>query len=61
MNNQLELLRVREIRLRTELCFLLSDQIVTNESEINAVRHELEKVVQLRHELLRDSHAGIFC
>ena len=53
MKNELELLRLREIRLRTELCFLLSNELVRDNAKIEAVRREIEAVVKLKRELLR--------
>jgi hypothetical protein len=53
MKNELELLRLREIRLRTELCFLLSNQQVRDNATVEAVRREIEAVVKLKRELLR--------
>jgi hypothetical protein len=53
MTNEIELLRLREIRLRTELCFLLSNQQVRDNARIEEVRREIETVVKLKRELLR--------
>ena len=53
MKNELELLRLREIRLRTELCFLLSNELVRDNAKVEAVRREIEALVKLKRELLR--------
>jgi len=53
MDNKLELLKLREIRLRTELSFLLSNQMVRDNARIEEVRREIEAVVKLKRELLR--------
>ena len=53
MKNELELLRLKEIRLRTELSFLLSNQMVRDNARIEEVRREIETVVKLKRELLR--------
>ena len=53
MEDKLELLRIEETRLRTELCFLLSSQLVTDEAKVEAVRRQIEGIVELKRELLR--------
>ena len=53
MKNELELLRLKEIRLRTELSFLLSNQMVRDNARIEEVRREIEAVAKLKRELLR--------
>ena len=53
MKNELELLRLREITLRTELSFLLSNQMVRDNARIEEVRREIETVVKQKRELLR--------
>ena len=52
MEDELELLRIEETRLRTELCFLLSSQLVTDEAKVEAVRRQIEGIVELKRELL---------
>jgi len=54
MEDALERLKLKEIRLRTELCFLLSDQVIRDESRVRAIRGQLEAVVELKRELLRE-------
>ncbi len=53
MKDDIELLRLKEIRLRTELCFLLSNQLTRDNEKIDDVRHEIDTVVKLKTELLR--------
>jgi len=53
MKEELELLQEKEIGLRRELCFLLSNQLVTDEVKVEAVRREIEEVVELKRELMR--------
>jgi hypothetical protein len=53
MDNELKLLELREIRLRTELSFLLSNELVRDNTRIDEVRREIEAVVKLKRELLR--------
>ncbi len=57
MKNELELLRLREIILRTELSFLLSNQMVRDNARIEEVRREIETVVKLKRELLRQQQS----
>jgi hypothetical protein len=57
MKNELELLRLREITLRTELSFLLSNQMVRDNARIEEVRREIEAVVKLKRELLRQQQS----
>ena len=51
MKEEVEKLRIEETRLRTELCFLLSNQLVTDHEKVDAVRREIEAIVGQRHEL----------
>jgi hypothetical protein len=59
MKDDLELLRLEEIRLRTELCFLLSSQLVTDDAKVEAVRREIEEIVESKRELMRQQSSSV--
>jgi len=51
MKDEVEKLTIEETRLRTELCFLLSNQLVTDHEQVDTVRRQIEAIVRQKHEL----------